>query len=44
MASASKLASDGIGAFVVVYCGLNWIAYRRARVAKEAEKEEKQKK
>ena len=42
MATASRIASDGVCAFVVLFCGLNWVAFRRARVAKERELEQEQ--
>ena len=25
----SQIISDGIGTFVLIFCGLNWITYRR---------------
>ena len=31
MNSAAKLVSDSVCVFVIIFCGLNWLMYRRAR-------------
>ena len=32
MTYAAKLVSDGVCVFVLVFCGLNWLSYRRRRI------------
>ena len=27
--AAAQLLSDGVGTFAIIFCGLNWISYRR---------------
>ncbi len=35
MTSAAKVVSDGVCVFVIVFCGLNWLSYRRRRIESE---------
>ena len=43
--SASRIIGDGVGAFVLFYCSLQWLHYRRIReMAEKAEQDCKQRK
>jgi len=43
MADASRILGTGVSVFTLVFCGLNWITYRRMAAA-AAEEEAKNKK